>query len=207
MLEYAGQCDPPRVALKLKHAVHLIPRFMGHHSILGSQINKGSQIISRTAGRLDTMQSTQGQATQERYDMSQAANFRTESYSAMGASPPPGHPHDEGEWDEHDHEPHGEEEGDEGEGEDDEEEEEEGEGDEEEYAASETSSAMYDAAADPEGFATRLDELAGVLEMGEEEMQALKWGPNIGRGVDSESASCSRANMEDLKVHECPVVI
>jgi hypothetical protein len=63
--------------------------------------------------------------------------------------------------------------------EDEEEEEEEGED-----GASETSSAMYDAEADPEGYAQRLDELAGVLEIGERESRALKWGPGIGRERD-----------------------
>lgn len=43
--------------------------------------------------------------------------------------------------------------------------------------ASETSSVMFDREADPEGWARRLDELAGVLEMGEKEAKALKWGP------------------------------
>lgn len=57
----------------------------------------------------------------------------------------------------------------------DEEEEEEGDG------MSETSSAMYDPATDPEGFSRRLDELAGVLEMGEEEARAMRQGPMIGK--------------------------
>lgn len=78
-------------------------------------------------------------------------------------------------------------EGDEGsgeEGEDDEEEEEdedEEDGAEEEDGMSETSSAMFDQEADPQGWARRLDELAGVLEMGEEEARSLRWGPKMGR--------------------------
>ncbi|WWD21964.1 hypothetical protein CI109_106452 [Kwoniella shandongensis] len=63
-------------------------------------------------------------------------------------------------------------------------EEEEGEG-EESYAQSESSSADYDADADPEAFARRLDELAGVLEVGEEEARALRWGPAMGRERDA----------------------
>lgn len=71
------------------------------------------------------------------------------------------------------------------EGEDEDQEDEDDAGEEEEdYAVSDTSSAMYDPAADPEGFARRQDELAGVLEMGEEEAKALKWGPAIGRRSD-----------------------
>lgn len=54
---------------------------------------------------------------------------------------------------------------------------------EDDAEGSETSSAMFDAEADPEGFAKRLDELAGVLEKSEEEVRALKWGPPIGKGV------------------------
>lgn len=53
----------------------------------------------------------------------------------------------------------------------------EGEGD----AKSETSSVMFDYDVDPEGFARRLDELAGTLEVGEEEARALRWGPEIGK--------------------------
>ncbi|WVR04358.1 hypothetical protein IAU60_001359 [Kwoniella sp. DSM 27419] len=63
------------------------------------------------------------------------------------------------------------------------------EGEEEEYAESEGSSAQYDPDADPEGFAQRLDELAGVLEMGEEEARALRWGPAIGRERDAPALS------------------
>jgi hypothetical protein len=51
---------------------------------------------------------------------------------------------------------------------------------------SETSSAMFDPDADPEGFARRQDELAGVLEMGEKEAKAIRWGPAIGRERDGE---------------------
>ncbi|WVW78802.1 hypothetical protein I302_100764 [Kwoniella bestiolae CBS 10118] len=60
----------------------------------------------------------------------------------------------------------------------------EGEGEEEEegsYEASESSSAQYDPEADPEGFAQRLDELAGVLEIGEEESKAIRWGLPISK--------------------------
>ncbi len=63
------------------------------------------------------------------------------------------------------------------------------EGDEEEYGdgeGSETSSAMFDREGDPEGWAKRLDELAGVLEVGEEEARAVRWGPAIGRQRDGE---------------------
>jgi len=48
-------------------------------------------------------------------------------------------------------------------------------------AKSETSSVMFDYDVDPEGFARRLDELAGTLEVGEEEARALRWGPVIGK--------------------------
>ncbi|WRT65098.1 uncharacterized protein IL334_002040 [Kwoniella shivajii] len=54
-----------------------------------------------------------------------------------------------------------------------EEEDEDGEGS---YAASEGSSAQYDPEADPETFARRLDELAGILEISEQESNANKWG-------------------------------
>ncbi|KAK6904067.1 hypothetical protein I203_107581 [Kwoniella mangroviensis CBS 8507] len=58
----------------------------------------------------------------------------------------------------------------------DDEEEEEEVGVEGSYEASESSSAQYDPDTDPEGFAQRLDELAGVLEIGEEESKAIRWG-------------------------------
>ncbi|WVQ97742.1 hypothetical protein IAU59_004856 [Kwoniella sp. CBS 9459] len=64
------------------------------------------------------------------------------------------------------------------------EEDEEGE-EEEEYAQSESSSAQYDPDADPEGFAQRLDELAGVLEVGEEEARAIRWGPAMAKDRDA----------------------
>ena len=73
-----------------------------------------------------------------------------------------------------------------------EEEEDEADEDGDGYAESDTSSAMFDPDADPEGFAKRLDELAGVKEIGEEETRALKWGPPISRGADGESALGSR---------------
>ncbi|WWC87152.1 uncharacterized protein L201_002038 [Kwoniella dendrophila CBS 6074] len=44
------------------------------------------------------------------------------------------------------------------------------------YEASEGSSAQYDPDTDPEGFAQRLDELAGVLEITPAESNAIKWG-------------------------------
>jgi hypothetical protein len=62
----------------------------------------------------------------------------------------------------------------------------------EEMGGSETSSVMFDAEADPEGFAKRLDELAGVLEKSEEEVRALKWGPPIGRCVKGELSIARR---------------
>lgn len=65
---------------------------------------------------------------------------------------------------------------------DEEEEEEEGEEADESYPESEGSSAAFDPDNDPVGFAERLDELAGVLEMGEAEARALRWGPAMGRG-------------------------
>jgi hypothetical protein len=68
-----------------------------------------------------------------------------------------------------------------------EEDEEEVEREEEASAKSETSSVMYDPEVDPEGFARRLDELAGTLEVGQEEARALRWGPAIGREGDGES--------------------
>jgi len=63
--------------------------------------------------------------------------------------------------------------------EEEEEEEEEVEREEEGDAKSETSSVMYDPEVDPEGFARRLDELAGTLEVGQVEARALRWGPAI----------------------------
>ena len=55
-----------------------------------------------------------------------------------------------------------------------EEEKEEGEGETAEL--SDSSSAMFEKDLDPEGWAERLDELAGVLEVGEEEARAMRWG-------------------------------
>jgi hypothetical protein len=76
--------------------------------------------------------------------------------------------------------------GEEGEGE----EEEEGGGEDEgEELMSETSSAMFDPDADPEGWGRRLDELAGVLEMGEVEARAIRWGPAIGKVKSSKWAT------------------
>jgi hypothetical protein len=65
--------------------------------------------------------------------------------------------------------------------------EEEGEGD----AKSETSSVMFDYDVDPEGFARRLDELAGTLEVGQEEARALRWGPAIGKEGNGKLPSMS----------------
>jgi hypothetical protein len=74
-------------------------------------------------------------------------------------------------------------------------EEEEGEGAAEEDdadgdadAVSEGSSADYDRLTDPVGYAKRLDGLAGVLEMREDEARAMKWGPGMGRERDGECA-------------------
>lgn len=71
------------------------------------------------------------------------------------------------------------------------EEEEEQEGDTT-YPDSE-SSAAFDPDEDPEGWAERLDELAGILEVSEEEARALRWGPAIGLEKDGEysTPSCS----------------
>jgi hypothetical protein len=68
-------------------------------------------------------------------------------------------------------------EGEENDGEDDDE---EGAAGSEDERMSETSSAMFDPEADPEGYAMRLDELAGVLELSEKEEQALRWAPTKG---------------------------
>ena len=54
-------------------------------------------------------------------------------------------------------------------------------------AKSETSSVMFDYDVDPEGFARRLDELAGTLEVGEEEARALRWGPAMVKEGNSAS--------------------
>jgi hypothetical protein len=47
---------------------------------------------------------------------------------------------------------------------------------------SEGSSAVFDADNDPAGFAERLDELAGVLEVREDEARAVRWGPDLSGG-------------------------
>ncbi|GMK57499.1 hypothetical protein CspeluHIS016_0403330 [Cutaneotrichosporon spelunceum] len=49
----------------------------------------------------------------------------------------------------------------------------------EQESYSEGSSAVFDPDNDPAGFAERLDELAGVMEIGEEEARALRWGPSL----------------------------
>lgn len=64
---------------------------------------------------------------------------------------------------------------------------------------SEGSSDIFDPDNDPVGFAERLDELAGVMEMGEVEARALRWGPSMG-GSHGEclclagSTSCPRTS-------------
>lgn len=68
------------------------------------------------------------------------------------------------------------------------EEEEEQEGDTT-YPDSE-SSAAFDPDEDPEGWAERLDELAGVLEVSEAEARALRWGPAIGLEKDGKFNGC-----------------
>lgn len=67
-----------------------------------------------------------------------------------------------------------------------------GEGHEEGDAASETSSAMLDPVADPAGFAKRLNELAGELEVAELEARAIRWGPAISTQKDGQPSPCSR---------------
>lgn len=96
--------------------------------------------------------------------------------------------HDEGELDD-DEEGYEDEEGAEELEEREEEEEDIGEEEAEEGNASETSSAMYDADADPRGFARRQDELAGVMEMGEQEARAIRRGPPFGRDRKCQSYS------------------
>lgn len=68
-------------------------------------------------------------------------------------------------------------------------------GDEDESYESEGSSAVFDPDNDPAGFAERLDELAGVMEMGEVETRALRWGPSMNghcksRGGEGGGAAC-----------------
>lgn len=87
---------------------------------------------------------------------------------------------DDGESEEH-------EEDDEEEQEDEEEEE-----DQPEDALSETSSADYDPDADPDGFAQRLDQLAGVEEMSEIEAHALRSGPAMVGTLGADRASNDR---------------
>ncbi|ODN96463.1 hypothetical protein L198_04177 [Cryptococcus wingfieldii CBS 7118] len=62
-------------------------------------------------------------------------------------------------------------------------------------AGSDGSSEQYDPEGDPETFAKRLDELAGVLERGEVEAGELKWGPVITRGA----GKMSKTSNSDLK--------
>lgn len=54
------------------------------------------------------------------------------------------------------------------------------------YGESDGSSAAYDPDDDPEAWAERLDELAGVLEMSEVEARALRRGPAVARERDGE---------------------
>ena len=57
---------------------------------------------------------------------------------------------------------------------------------EDEDLESDTSSAMFDPDMDPVGWARRLDELAGVLEVGEREVRSMKWGPNLTKEPEGE---------------------
>ena len=70
-------------------------------------------------------------------------------------------------------------------------------GEGEQDAKSETSSVMFDYDVDPEGFARRLDELAGTLEVGEEEARALRWGPAIGKEGKGQCQSHHQARWAD----------
>ena len=70
-------------------------------------------------------------------------------------------------------------------------------GEGEQDAKSETSSVMFDYDVDPEGFARRLDELAGTLEVGEEEARALRWGPAIGKEGKGQCQSYHQARWAD----------
>ena len=54
-------------------------------------------------------------------------------------------------------------------------------------AASDTSSAMLDPVSDPAGFAKRLNELAGEVEVGEKEARAMRWGPDMIKREPSQS--------------------
>ena len=58
---------------------------------------------------------------------------------------------------------------------------------EDDVEGSETSSVIFNHEADPEGWAKRLDELAGVLETSEVEARAIRWGPAIGHDKDGAS--------------------
>lgn len=83
-----------------------------------------------------------------------------------------------------------------------EQEEEDAEGDsgDEDEATSDTSSAMFDPEADPEGWAIRQDELAGVLEMGEEEARAIRWGSDMSKldSGTSISRQCQRREVDNI---------
>lgn len=59
------------------------------------------------------------------------------------------------------------------------------------YPDSDSSSAAFDPDEDPGGWAERLDELAGLLEVSEEEARALRWGPAIGLETDG-TLMCAR---------------
>jgi hypothetical protein len=63
---------------------------------------------------------------------------------------------------------------------------------------SDSSSIMFDPDVDPEGFARRLDELAGSLEMGEEEARAIRWGPQLEDCVDESESEFSRLQHDDM---------
>jgi hypothetical protein len=74
-------------------------------------------------------------------------------------------------------------------------------------AKSETSSVMFDYDVDPEGFARRLDELAGTLEVGEEEARALRWGPAIGKEGNGACLQVSSISKGDLLIVDPPLSI
>jgi hypothetical protein len=63
---------------------------------------------------------------------------------------------------------------------------------------SDSSSIMFDPDVDPEGFARRLDELAGSLEMGEEEARAIRWGPQLEDCVDESESNSSHSQHDDV---------
>ncbi|WVQ76740.1 hypothetical protein IAR50_006414 [Cryptococcus sp. DSM 104548] len=70
----------------------------------------------------------------------------------------------------------------------------------EDEAGSDGSSEQYDPEGDPETFARRLDELAGVLERGEVEAGELKWGPVITK-ADGKVPKASNKNLKAVINH------